>query len=66
LINQVYMVLAMGQGLDAAIIDPLDRRMMANIITTTTLLGEDRVCRKYLKAYRSGGLNLASNPTVAA
>ncbi len=67
LINQVYMVLAMGQGLDAAIIDPLDRRMMANIITTTTLLGEDRVCKKYLKAYRSGGLNLdpGSAPVAA-
>ncbi|MCP3689779.1 MAG: methyltetrahydrofolate cobalamin methyltransferase, partial [Gammaproteobacteria bacterium] len=58
LINQIYMVLAMGQGLDAAIIDPLDRRMMANIITTTTLLGDDKACKAYLKAYRRGDLNL--------
>ncbi len=58
LINQIYMVLAMGQGLDAAIIDPLDRRMMANIITTTTLLGEDKACKGYLKTYRRGDLNL--------
>jgi len=58
LINQIYMVLAMGQGLDAAIIDPLDRRMMASIITATTLLGQDKVCRNYLKAYRRGDLNL--------
>ncbi len=58
LINQVYMVLAMGHGLDAAIIDPLDRRMMASIITATTLLGQDKVCKNYLKAYRRGDLNL--------
>ncbi|MBT58734.1 MAG: methyltetrahydrofolate--corrinoid methyltransferase [Acidiferrobacteraceae bacterium] len=58
LINQVYMVLAMGHGLDAAIIDPLDRRMMASIITATTLLGQDKVCKNFLKAYRRGDLKL--------
>lgn len=57
-INQVFMVLAMGQGLDAAIIDPLDRRMMANIVTTTTFLGQDKACRAFLKTYRAGGLDL--------
>ncbi|MCP4470028.1 MAG: dihydropteroate synthase [Gammaproteobacteria bacterium] len=64
LINQVYMILAMGHGLDAAIIDPLDRRMMASITTVNTLLGQDKVCRNYLKAYRSGDLNL--DPTTMA
>ncbi len=64
LINQVYMTLAMGQGLDAAIIDPLDRRMMAGIATATTLLGQDRACRNYLKAYRRGDLDL--DPAAAA
>ncbi len=64
LINQVYMVLAMAHGLDAAIMDPLDRRMMANIVTANTLLGQDKVCRNYLKAFRRGDLNLA--PTTAA
>ena len=58
LINQVYMMLAMGRGLDAAIIDPLDRRMIASIITASTLLGQDKVCKNYLKAYRRGDLNL--------
>ncbi len=64
LINQIYMVLAMGQGLDAAIIDPLDRRMMASITTTTTLLGQDKVCRNFLKAYRRGDLNLDPAPAT--
>ncbi|MCP5073323.1 MAG: dihydropteroate synthase [Rhodobacteraceae bacterium] len=58
LINQVYMMLAMGRGLDAAIFDPLDRRMMASIVTARTLMGQDKACRRYLKAYRGGDLKL--------
>jgi 5-methyltetrahydrofolate--homocysteine methyltransferase len=52
------MMLAMGRGLDAAIIDPLDRRMMASILTTITLLGQDKACKNFLKAYRAGNFNL--------
>ncbi|MCP5074838.1 MAG: dihydropteroate synthase [Rhodobacteraceae bacterium] len=58
MINQVFMVLALDRGLDAAIIDPLDKRMMANVITATTLLGKDKACRRFLKAYRSGAFDL--------
>ncbi len=58
MINQVFMVLALDRGLDAAIIDPLDKRMMANVITATTLLGQDKACKRFLKAYRSGGFSL--------
>ncbi len=65
LINQVYMVMAMGRGLDGAIIDPLDRRLMANITTARTLLGQDKACRGFLKTYRSGGLNLEPTPAEA-
>ncbi len=61
-INQIYMAMAMGQGLDAAILDPLDTRMMANIVTARMLLGQDRVCKQFLKAYRSGDLNLEQVP----
>jgi len=64
LINQVYMILAMGRGLDAAIIDPLDRRMIASIITANTLLGQDKACKNYLKSYRRGDLN--PEPAAAA
>jgi 5-methyltetrahydrofolate--homocysteine methyltransferase len=66
LINQVYMMLAIGRGLDAAIVDPLDRRMMASIITANTLLGQDKVCRNYLKAYRRGDLNLDQTTAAVA
>ncbi len=57
-INQMFMVLAMGRGLDAAILDPTDKRMMANIITTQVLLGRDEFCMKYIEAHQAGKLEL--------
>jgi 5-methyltetrahydrofolate--homocysteine methyltransferase len=53
-LNQTFAVMAMTMGLDALIIDPLDRRMMANILTAETLLGTDAYCAGYLRAYREG------------
>jgi 5-methyltetrahydrofolate--homocysteine methyltransferase len=65
-INQVYMIMAMARGLDAAIVDPLDQRMMANILTARMLLGQDTACRAYLTAYREGRLNLEPTLTKPA
>ncbi len=58
LVNQVFLILTMGCGLDAAIIDPTDKRMMAMIKATQILLGKDNFCCEYLKAYREGKLTL--------
>jgi 5-methyltetrahydrofolate--homocysteine methyltransferase len=57
-INQVYMVMALTRGLDAVIVDPLDQRMMANIVTGRMLLGQDAGCKGYLTAYREGRLDV--------
>ncbi|MDD3031394.1 MAG: methyltetrahydrofolate cobalamin methyltransferase, partial [Atribacterota bacterium] len=57
MINQVFMALSMACGLDAAIIDPTDKKMMAIIKVATTLLGEDSFCLNYIKAYRNGDLS---------
>jgi 5-methyltetrahydrofolate--homocysteine methyltransferase len=65
-INQVYMLMAMSRGLDAAIVDPLDPRMMANIVTAEMLLGRDPGCRGYLAAYRQSRLPLDPPPAAAA
>jgi hypothetical protein len=46
--------MAVAMGLDALIIDPLDRRMMASILTAETLIGLDPYCANYLSAYRDG------------
>ena len=52
LMNQIFMTMAIAKGLDGAIINPLEQRMMANIITAEALAGRDDYCMKYLTAYR--------------
>jgi len=57
-LNQLFMVMAITRGLDGAILDPLDRRMMANIIAAEALVGKDEYCVKYLKGHRAGRFEL--------
>ncbi len=52
--NQSFMTMAIAKGLDGAIINPLDRRMMAAIIAAEALAGKDNFCMNYLKAFRAG------------
>ena len=52
--NQTFMTLSVAKGLDGALIDPLDKRMMANIIAAEALAGRDNSCMRYLKALRVG------------
>jgi cobalamin-dependent methionine synthase I len=54
LVNRTFLVLAMRAGLQGALIDPLDRKLMATLRATMILLGKDPYCRTYLKAYRAG------------
>lgn len=56
LLNRVFLVAAMTSGLDAVIIDPLDKPLMANLIAANTLLGNDEMCMEYIRAYRRGKL----------
>jgi 5-methyltetrahydrofolate--homocysteine methyltransferase len=56
LVNEVFLVLLMARGLDAAIVDPCDRQLMANIAAAEALLGRDPYCVAYLRAYRAGKL----------
>jgi cobalamin-dependent methionine synthase I len=59
LLNQLFMVMAIERGLDAAIVDPLDQRMMANIAAAEALTGKDAYCMNYLKGHRSGKFKLS-------
>ena len=52
-LNQTFMVMAITKGMDGVIVNPLDRKMMANIIAAETLLGKDDYCMNYLQAYRA-------------
>ncbi len=56
LINQVFVAMAIAMGLDSAIIDPLDPRMMANILAAEALAGKDQFCMNYITAEREGRL----------
>ena len=56
LMNQSFVVLAMACGLDAAILDSTDQKIMSLIKATSLLLGKDDFCRQYLKAFREGKL----------
>ncbi|HET9656696.1 MAG TPA: dihydropteroate synthase [Kineosporiaceae bacterium] len=53
-VNRAFLTLAMAAGQDSAILDPLDRELRAAMIATELLLGRDRHCRGYTKAYRAG------------
>ena len=52
--NRIFVTMAIAKGLDGAIINPLDSRMMATIIAAEALAGRDNFCMNYLKAFRAG------------
>jgi cobalamin-dependent methionine synthase I len=54
IINRTFVTLMMDAGMDSAIIDPLDSKIMATIRTSDMLLGNDNFCMTYLKGVRSG------------
>jgi cobalamin-dependent methionine synthase I len=53
-INRAFMIACMVNGLDGALIDPLDSTMMSMILATEAVLNRDPYCAGYLKAYRKG------------
>jgi cobalamin-dependent methionine synthase I len=54
LMNQTFLVAAISAGMDGAIIDPLDQRLMSMIYASEALFGKDKHCKAYLKKYRDG------------
>jgi len=56
LINEAFLVAAINAGMDGAIIDPLDKRLVSMIYAAEALFGKDNYCKNYLKKYRSGGI----------
>lgn len=58
LLNRVFLALAMMAGLDSAIMDPLDEKIMAELLATEALLGLDEWCMAYVTASREGKLDV--------
>ncbi len=56
LLNQNFLTMAMVMGLDAVMIDPLDKRMMSSLKASLALLNKDQFCLEYINAFREGKL----------
>ena len=54
IVNMNFLALALSAGMDTAILDPENRDMIATVYAVEALLGQDRYCRKYNKAFRQG------------
>lgn len=52
LINRTFLVMAVASGLEAAIVDPLDKELMDGVITAELLLNKHIYCASFLNAYR--------------
>jgi 5-methyltetrahydrofolate--homocysteine methyltransferase len=53
-INQAFVALALAAGMDSAILDPQDRNLRSIIYAAEMVLGRDRYCMNYTRAYRAG------------
>jgi len=54
LINQAFLALMLEAGLDTAILDPLDSELRKALLAADVVLGNDRHCLGYTRAFRAG------------
>jgi cobalamin-dependent methionine synthase I len=54
LVNRAFLLMAAYAGLDAAILDPRDEKMMSQVRIGDMLTGKDALCKGFTKAYRQG------------
>jgi len=54
ILNAAMTILCLGHGLDAGILDPRDRMLMALIAAGEALLGNDEYCANYIAMSRAG------------
>ncbi|MDH4241673.1 MAG: dihydropteroate synthase, partial [Phycisphaerae bacterium] len=54
LINRSFLLMAAYAGLDAAIMNPLDKKMMSIVHVAEMLTGKDISCKSYIRAHRKG------------
>lgn len=54
LINRTFMAMAVQAGLDCAIADPNDGQLLGAMLAAEMLMGKDRYCQNFNRAYRAG------------
>jgi len=58
IMNQTYLIAAMAAGMDGAIMDPLDKKLMTFLYAGEALLGTDDYCMNYIGKFREGALEI--------
>ncbi|MEA3435791.1 MAG: dihydropteroate synthase [Thermodesulfobacteriota bacterium] len=56
LVNSTFLIMAISRGIDAAILDPLDPKLMTAIKAAEMLIGRDKFCKQYIKVFRNNQL----------
>ncbi|MEE8372437.1 MAG: dihydropteroate synthase [Dehalococcoidia bacterium] len=56
MVNRAFLLMAASAGLDAAILNPLDAKMMSFVRVADMLTGKDSSCRGFIRAHRKGAL----------
>lgn len=57
IVNRSFLLMAAAAGLDAAIMNPLDSRLMSFVKVADMLSNRDPMCRGFIRAHRKGLLN---------
>jgi len=65
LLNEVFLIMLMSRGMDAAIIDPTDFGLAARIMAAKALRGEDDFCVNYVRAFKQGKLEFIKTEAPA-
>lgn len=56
LVNRTFLVAAITQGLDSAIMDPTDNELFGALKAALLITGKDEYCMDYISAFRKGRL----------
>jgi len=56
--NQAFLIAAITAGMDGAILDPLDKKLMTFLYAGEALVGRDEFCMNYLTKFREGAFEV--------
>lgn len=56
IINRTFLAMCVAAGMDSAIANPNDRELMTSIMAAEMLMGKDRYCMTFNKAFRAGSI----------
>jgi len=53
LVNTTFIAMAISRGADAALLNPLDQKLMSTIKAAEMIMGKDKFCKNYIKSFRN-------------